>query len=63
LTAAKITQSSGITKAAAITSKIRLANSRPDSRGRPRRLIRVSGGAAALAGAVTAAVTGPAPTC
>ena len=63
LTAAKITHSSGITKPAASTSKIKLANSRPDSRGRPRGLMRMTAGAAALAGAVTAAVTGPAPTC
>jgi hypothetical protein len=63
LTAAKITHSSGITKAAAITSKIKLANSRPDSRGRPWRLIRVSGGAAVPAWAVTAAVIGSAPIC
>jgi hypothetical protein len=63
LTAAKITHSSGITKAAAITSKIKLAKSRPDSRIRPRGLMRVTAGAAAVAWAVTAAVTGPAPTC
>ena len=63
LKAAKITHSSGITKAAASRSKIKLAKSRPDSRGRPRGLMRVTGGAAVLAWAVTAAVTGPAPIC
>jgi hypothetical protein len=52
LNAAKITHSSGITKAAASRSKIKLANSRPDSRGRPRGLMRVTAGAAVLAGAV-----------
>ena len=49
LTAAKITHSSGITKAAAMTSKIKLASSRPDSRSRPRGLMCVTGEAAVLA--------------